>query len=221
MENDRVVGVETPAGSVEASAVVVAAGAWSGELLAQIGFELPLVPVIATRFETAACGLPETLPTVQYHHGWLREYRGGFSWGDIDGYKVAAYSSRALLSGGRPVVRELIQSNRSAVGSVARIFPKLGAAETAKVWQGIPVYTPDRRFYAGAVEPIAGLFMLTGDNEAGVTHGPGLGRLVADLVRGLEPRFDPEPYRPSRHPKVSLAEATRLVTARFAGRIGR
>jgi glycine/D-amino acid oxidase-like deaminating enzyme len=48
--------------------------------------------------------------------------------------------------------------------------------------QGMPAYTADRTFIAGAVPGIHGLWAVTGDNEAGVTHAPALGRMLAELV---------------------------------------
>ena len=39
-----------------------------------------------------------------------------------------------------------------------------------------------RTFIAGAVPGIHGLWAVTGDNEAGVTHAPALGRMMAELV---------------------------------------
>jgi glycine oxidase len=42
---DRVVAVRTPTGSVAADWVVIAGGAWSGELMRQVGVEIPIEPV--------------------------------------------------------------------------------------------------------------------------------------------------------------------------------
>jgi glycine/D-amino acid oxidase-like deaminating enzyme len=49
------------------------------------------------------------------------------------------------------------------------------------------------------VPGVNGLYLLAGDNEAGVTHGPGLGRLLAEVIlTGGSQWLDPAPYRPDR-----------------------
>ena len=44
-DGDRVVGVATSRGEIRGDKVLLAAGAWSGELLKPLGLELPVVPV--------------------------------------------------------------------------------------------------------------------------------------------------------------------------------
>jgi hypothetical protein len=47
---------------------------------------------------------------------------------------------------------------------------------------GLPTWTPDGRHILGAAPGNEGYFVLSGCNESGVTHGPGLARLAAELV---------------------------------------
>ncbi|MBL8584392.1 MAG: FAD-binding oxidoreductase, partial [Rhizobiaceae bacterium] len=66
--------LETSAGRFEADAAVIAAGAWNNDLLAGLGWRLPMLRVIATRVVTDDRGLPQTLPTIQCRELrlWLR-----------------------------------------------------------------------------------------------------------------------------------------------------
>jgi glycine/D-amino acid oxidase-like deaminating enzyme len=51
----------------------------------------------------------------------------------------------------------------------------------------------------GELTSVPGLYVLAGDNYAGVTHAPGAGRLLAELVTGApDPSVDTYPYRPER-----------------------
>jgi hypothetical protein len=51
----------------------------------------------------------------------------------------------------------------------------------------------------GELDSVPGLYVLAGDNYAGVTHAPGAGRLLAELVMDAsDPSVDPGPYRPER-----------------------
>ena len=63
--------LETASGDVlQASAVVVAAGAWAGPLLQQVGIELPLSPVFAqvSVLRLGRCGLSDAAP--ELHRGF-------------------------------------------------------------------------------------------------------------------------------------------------------
>ena len=51
-----------------------------------------------------------------------------------------------------------------------------------EVRSGLPAYTDDGRHLLGSMQGVASFFAVGGDNEAGISHGPGLGRLLAELV---------------------------------------
>jgi sarcosine oxidase, subunit beta len=79
------------------------------------------------------------------------------------------------------------------------VFPRLTEARVIRVIQGMPVYTVDRQFFVGEVPGNAGVWAVGGDNESGVSHGPGLGRLLADLVAGVDrPLCDASAWRLDR-----------------------
>ena len=103
-------------------------------------------------------------------------------WGTGDGYAPLSALGSVACVGDRPTHDALLHALTNAVSdSFQHLFPT--ADLTVAEWtQGMPVYTVDRRFCAGAVPAVPGLWAVTGDNEAGVTHAPGLGRLMADLI---------------------------------------
>ncbi len=202
LRDDAVVGVRTVDGVVPTGRVVLACGAWTNDLLRPLGWSLPVVPVVATRFVTADCGVPPDMPSAQcLDLGlWLRELRGGFSWGTGMAYRgVNALRADGVVIGhGRPDVPSLVARQRNVQPDVARVFPLLGELEPVEVFQGMPVYSSDGNFFAGPLPHREGVWVVAGDNESGVTHGPGIGRLLADLVTGASPIFDPTPYRLDR-----------------------
>jgi glycine/D-amino acid oxidase-like deaminating enzyme len=82
-----------------------------------------------------------------------------------------------------------------------KLEPVMGLLKHAEVDQiagGVPTYTNDYHFIADAVPGKQGLYVITGCQEAGVTHGPGLGSLMAQMVTGAKPTWDREPYRLGR-----------------------
>ncbi len=191
----RITGVISHNGNTyQAPKVVLACGAWSNEILGTIGQTLPIFRVVATRVIGEASGVPASLPTIMIPEqgAWIREHKGALMWGTGDGYKEVHDLPFDLPVGTRPHYPELVTSlTRAVQESFQKLFPKADLA--VREWtQGVPVYTVDRTFIAGPVPQVQGLYVLTGDNEAGVTHGPALGRLVAEHVMGV-PISDVDP----------------------------
>ena len=61
-----------------------------------------------------------------------------------------------------------------------------------------PLYRRTIRALIGPLPEIKGLYVLTGDNEAGITHGPGYGRATAELITCKRPFIDLEAFRVDR-----------------------
>lgn len=197
-----VAGVRTDAGDIHAGTVVVACGAWCNSLLADVGYQAPLLRMIATRVISPPSGVSPAMPTVMVpdlYGLWLREHRGGLTWGNGDGYSPLFQLGGSLDGGGQPRREELVERLDAAL--TPRLRKLVPDHDISIGWwlQGVPCMTPDRRFLAGGVPGVSGLYLLGGDNEAGVTHGPGLGRLLAEIVTaGDSDWIDGEPYRPDR-----------------------
>lgn len=189
--------------AVEAETVVLAVGAWLNDLLAMVDWRLPLLPFVATRFVTEDLGIAATMPTIQAKDFplWIRESEGGFTWGSTPGC-APAHRLGGTWTAHHPDQRfreDLVAAMEADVARIAEVFPALAGARNRLVVQGMPVYTVDRQFFAGAVPGCAGLWAVGGDNESGVSHGPGLGRLMADLISGSPtPLCDAGAYRLDR-----------------------
>jgi sarcosine oxidase, subunit beta len=202
VDGGRVVGVTLSTGHIATDCVVLAVGAWLNPVLAQVDWQLPLVPFVATRFVTEDVGLSPDMPTIQAKDFplWIRESEGGFTWGSTRGAAPAhrlggewdAYDKDDRWR------QDLVDAMSADVDRIADVFPKLAGAATIRQIQGMPVYTPDTPFYAGEVPTTSGLYAVGGDNESGVSHGPGIGRLMADLIQGRDPICDPKPFRLDR-----------------------
>jgi sarcosine oxidase subunit beta len=194
----RLVGVRLTSGDLATDTVVLATGAWLNETLAGAGWRLPLLPFMATRLVTEDVGLATTMPTLQGKDFplWIRESQGGFTWGTTVGYAPAhrAGSNWASFNRDERQRMDLLEAQHADVERVARVFPALRDARTIRAVQGMPVYTVDGQFFVGAVPCCQGLWALGGDNESGVSHGPGMARLLVDLMTGATPLCDPAPY---------------------------
>ncbi|MEW6633447.1 MAG: FAD-binding oxidoreductase [Pseudomonadota bacterium] len=188
--------------TIEADGAVVAAGAWNNEVLASLDWHLPLLRVLATRVVTDDRGLPSTLPTVQCRELrlWLRETFGAIMWGTGSHYTPMHRLEESEIEPGQPHNRELMQSMVDfQMTRLQEVFPPLRGSKVASWAQGIPCYTPDVGLMVGHVPGHANIVVAGGDNETGVSHGPGLGRLASEILLDA-PRFvDPTRFRIDRY----------------------
>jgi glycine/D-amino acid oxidase-like deaminating enzyme len=85
-----------------------------------------------------------------------------------------------------------------ALRSAAQIFPAFENLKVEQGWAGAIDATPDALPVISEVTTQRGLFLISGFSGHGFGIGPGAGYLMSDLVRGISPRVDPEPFRFSR-----------------------
>ncbi|WP_233342914.1 FAD-binding oxidoreductase [Burkholderia cepacia] len=78
------------------------------------------------------------------------------------------------------------------------LCPVIGESQVAASWAGYIDMTPDGVPAIGEAKELPGLVLSAGLSGHGFGIGPGCGHLVADLVTGVTPIVDPEPYRPER-----------------------
>jgi len=199
----RVSGVHTTHGAIATDTVVNASGAWLPQTAAMVGLDLPIVAELAARFVTPPLpDLPADLPMTCF-----REYFDLFMRGDegrlLAGTNYGDASSTRQDYGDPPAdVAELPSRVAHFAHDKGRAFaatvPVLGRVEIAEARSGLIAYTPDNRHYLGEAAAVAGYYVLAGDSGGGISHGPGLGRLLSELmVQGRASR-DISSYRLDR-----------------------
>ncbi len=87
---------------------------------------------------------------------------------------------------------------RSVEREFARLFPGLGPVRLKTTWAGMIDAMPDVVPVVDRVKAIDGLFVATGMSGHGFGIGPGIGRVVADLIRGNAAGHDVTRFRLSR-----------------------
>lgn len=198
---DRVT-IETDQGNIEADGAIVAAGAWNNQVIAGLGWQLPLLRVVATRIVTDNRGLLSTIPTVQCRELrlWLRETFGAVMWGTGRHYQPLYKTADSNIEPGQPHNLELMRAtSEQELAELQTIFPPLRGSRIASWAQGVPCYTPDNSLVVGKVPGSDNVVIAGGDNESGVTHGPGLGRLACELALGQTPFVSPGRFRVDRY----------------------
>ena len=191
---EKIRGVHTTQGPIEAETVVLAAGAWSVSLTGGVGFVLPIRPA---RVRVALFERPYELPT----HLTLIDATQGF-------YARPA-AERATLVGSRDSLEWLPtpdeptpEPDGAFVADVsrklARRVPALGGAPYRSGRSGILDMTPDGRPILGPAGP-EGLFLAIGWSGTGFKKAPAVGAELARWVTdGAAKRPELGDYRLTR-----------------------
>ncbi|MBS1881463.1 MAG: FAD-binding oxidoreductase [Actinobacteria bacterium] len=209
VRGDRIEGVRTPQGPILSDTVILAAGAWTNGLMEQHGCFLPMAPRVTSRVITEPLGLPRDLPAMFLlglsgepfgENFWIRRQGEALLWGGA--YRVAprdAFLEAPLPARLDDVPLDGVLHMRLLAEKAAEVIPALSRYRSMTVKHGAPCFTPDYRALVGAVAGLEGLYVIAGDCEAGVTHGPGFGKALAEfIVHGESTLASLEPWRADR-----------------------
>ena len=93
-----------------------------------------------------------------------------------------------------PDKRSIRQTHERAV----TLIPELRSRAVTNSWAGYIDSTPDGVPGIGEIDSLPGLVLAAGFSGHGFGIGPGAGHLIADIVSGADPMFDPRPLHPNR-----------------------
>ncbi len=175
----------TDAGPIVSDRVVIAAGAWSGQLAARCGEPVPLE---AERGYHVVLHDPRVeLRTI------VGSAKGKFLATPMDdGLRLAGTSEFAGLDAA-PNYRRA-----EALRDQARdLFPGVNIERYSR-WMGQRPSLPDSLPVIGRSRLHDGIFYAFGHQHVGLTCAPRTGRLIADLLAGRTPNIDLESYRVDR-----------------------
>ena len=183
---DRVVGADVgPAGvrslrlasgaAIVPSAVVNAAGAWSGDVAALMGMKLPVAPL--RRFEHYfTAGSPiEPLPYVKdLARLAFRSEGRGFSGGLVDGSFERGYDFEVDHG----------YFERVVWPALAHRFPPLEAARCHRTWAGLyeQCELDGNPIIGRWTSRLGNLYTVAGFSGHGMMHAPAAGRAIAELI---------------------------------------
>ncbi|MFX3679846.1 NAD(P)/FAD-dependent oxidoreductase [Oceaniradius stylonematis] len=178
--------VETDHGPVAAGAAVLAAGPWSKALLEPLGLNLPM-------------GIKRG-----YHRHYAPAGNGYLTRTIVDdehGFVMAPMARGVRVTSGAEFARHdapptPVQLDRAMPH--ARALFDLDEAVDDEAWMGARPVFPDMLPVMGEAPGLPGLWLNFGHGHQGFTLGPVAGRLVAAMMTGQSPDFDPVPYRAGR-----------------------
>lgn len=184
----RVAGVRLGGEEIRAGAVVLAGGAWSAQLAAQVGVHIPVTP---QRGQIAHLTLADTdtaaWPIVAPFRGhYILPWPGG---------RVTVGATRELV-GFAP--HTTAAGVREVLDEALRVAPGLAGASVAEVRVGLRPSTPDSLPLLGPAPGVGGLFLAVGHGANGLQLGPLSGKVAADLAMGQPAGLPIAAFRPER-----------------------
>jgi glycine oxidase len=190
LKDYQVQGVLTSAGPISCNHVILCAGAWSGRLAAQLGFNLGVYPVKGECFSVVSAR-PLLTSTVFSDDCYIVPKPGLRT---IIGatVKPGSFNRQVTLAG----IDQLLQSAK-------QVLPSIVDAEWEKAWAGIRPQTADGLPYLGAHPDWQGLTFATGHYRNGILLSPATGMMIADVVNGVATTgVDIHPFAPNRTVQV-------------------
>jgi sarcosine oxidase subunit beta len=198
----RVTGVTTSKGDFEADNVLITAGAWSLGFLDKVGVKPPVRPLIEARYTTQPMPeIPSNLPLLIFSDVgfYIREERGGLL---IGGGESKNEADRQVDRINPPTSDHLnlgeIPRIQKHLPVISNTMPILARTSVYQIKAGIPTFTEDVHFVADRVTGTNNLYVITACQEAGITHGPALGRMMAELISSGHTSLDRSAYRLDR-----------------------
>ena len=175
-DGDKVVGVETTRGNIDADKVAIVVAGNSSRLAAMAGIRLPIESHVLQAMVTEPLKpFLDTVITSGASHLYISQTDKGevLMGGDLDGYN--SYAQRGNL----PLVEHVVQAAIS-------MFPNLSRLRLMRTWGGVMDMTMDGSPIIGKL-PLKGLYMDGGWCYGGFKATPGSGWVFAHTIANDEP----------------------------------
>ena len=188
---DRVTGVDTEQGSIDADYVVICGGMWTRDLAATVGVAAPLHACehYYVLFEGVE-GIDPTLPVLRDY-----DYCGYYKY-DAGKLLVGAFEPNARPWGMDGISEDFcfdeiagsFEHFEPLLMDAMRRVPALEKAGIQKFFCGPESFTPDVRYHLGESPDLKGCFVAAGLNSIGLQSAGGVGKVMADWIRdGIPP----------------------------------
>jgi len=215
---EKITGVTTTRGDIDAGLVVLAAGAWTPLLAEKLGLTLPIKPrrgqIVIT--EPVAPYIRGNILSAQYiaakYHPELlaaSQDRGvrlgvGLSLTQTAKGDLLIGASREFagydLDNSRDTIREILKN-------AARLVPGLRNMRVIRVMSGLRPYTPDGLPLVGFVPAVPGLFLAAGHEGDGIALSAITGRIASELITTGRAYTDVSALSPARFFATAAAAA--------------
>ncbi|PPR76596.1 MAG: 4-methylaminobutanoate oxidase (formaldehyde-forming) [Alphaproteobacteria bacterium MarineAlpha3_Bin4] len=192
-DSERVTGVETTSGTIEADFVVLCCGMWTHGLAATVGVTVPLHAcehfyIVTEPFD----GVTPDLPV-------FRDYDAcAYYKEDAGKLLVGAFEPESKPWGMDGIPEDFCFDELPddfdhfepiLNGAIHRV-PALETAGIQKFFCGPESFTPDNRYHLGEAPELRGLFVAAGLNSIGIQSAGGVGKVISEWMRDGHPPVD-------------------------------
>ena len=185
IEGRRVAAVETDQGSLPASNVVIAAGAWSRSLVRALGFDTPLDTERGYGVRIPDPGVDLRGPLIYMdHHVGITPIPGGLM--------LAGTDELAGLHAPPDYRRAEI-----LIKAAKKLFPQMNS-DGAEPWMSFRPSHPDSLPVIGRSPRQENVYLAYGHGHLGFTLGAITGELIGQLIDGDDTTVDLAPFHPGR-----------------------
>lgn len=185
VEADRLIGLKTNKRNLDVDNCIVAAGAWTAELLRTVGLAVKIRPIRGQMIVFAApVGLLSRI--VVHHYYYLIPRADGRI---LVGSTVEDVGfDKATTADAREKLREV----------AIRLVPALNNYVIEHHWAGLRPGSPDDAPLIGEHPTIRGLFVCSGHHRNGFATAPASSRLVVDLLLRRSTTIEASPFALNR-----------------------
>lgn len=186
VQNGQILGVKAGAEQIESDEIIIAAGAWMNEFLEPAGMKLRVAgqkaQILHLQSEERTSGNwpviipPSTQYIVPFADG---RFAAGTTHEDTDYFSV------------QPTIRGI----EEILSKVLPIAPGLAESELKEVRVGIRPHTSNFMPVVGQLPGHDHVWAVNGLGSSGLTMGPFIGKLLSQLVMGIETGLDLTEYR--------------------------
>jgi sarcosine oxidase subunit beta len=198
VHDGRMRGVTAGGDAIATERVICCAGPHTGLVGELAGVELPVVPVRRMSWVTGPFdGIPANVPfTIDFDQAlYFHPESGGFLFGMTDPDEPVSWN--------KSVDQEWLVKT---VDALIKRAPAFAEATVRNGWAGLYEVSPDHNPLVGPVDGIEGLYVAAGFSGHGFMQGPGIGKLIAELlIDGHFHSIDLSDFRPSRFAEGTLS----------------
>lgn len=200
----RCTAVRTGKGTIGCGTVVLATGAWTGELAQRLGLHAPVAPRRGHILVT------EPVRPIVRHKVYEASYVDTIATPEgrsCSAVVEATLSGTVLIGSSREFVGFDTSPDVAVLGELARraiaLFPALYGVRAIRSYTGFRPATPDNLPLIGPDPEVAGLLYATGHEGAGIGLAPATAELVTAIITGAQPVVDPAAFAPARFTRTA------------------
>lgn len=209
MKGDRVTGVITNRGPIEAEIVINAAGAWAPNIGKMAGLEIPIKPrrgqimvtepvppfvskVMLSAMYIVAKYNPDILKNSDSRATQLGV---GLAMTQSDKGNILVGATREFVGYD---VKNTPEGIQEVIKNAVRLVPGVKDINLIRTMGGLRPYTPDGLPLLGFVKGLEGFFMAAGHEGDGIALAPVTGKMVSDVITEGKTFIDLDAFAPDR-----------------------